>query len=684
MTHTSFLSTTTLAKTIILSLVLLSCVLPLWAPISSVVAFHVIVQHRHYGASSSRNEKNVVTLALSNSDNVNDVGIGVGIDLGTTNSAIAYLNENNEPQIIEIPNNGRTMPSVVAWNDANDSTSIASKPVNHSSNEFFSKAIVGKEAFTWEQQNQESAYRHVKRILGTSAPFLSVETKQVVPHVVLSANADDNHDKDYHKHKGKQKKLKRTKPPKLERLIQAARDEPTMLYPLGHDKRRQPISPETVSSCILHKLLTVAREHTGRPITRAVIGVPAYFHDEQREATIRAAKACGLDKVKLLREPEAAALAYGVDKQADEQEEMVLVFDLGGGTYDVSVLLVEKGLTEIVCTAGNAQLGGTNFDNKIAKHLQQQCGLSRPSDDAMDIMLRSAERVRIYLSNNKIAHLTLPVTEEGWLNMLDPSNVILSKNAPEVDVPLTVNSTHVFTQLTRRDMERLCATEFQELLRPIREVAIMAGALLPGDARPGAAESAMEMEAAFVNAEKFYADEDSDDQPVVSQDMQAMLQAAVAELNVKSAKKEQQKGRKKSRDVAKQERKFRAESRKVQETQPETVKVRGDGISGRPLSRVILVGGATRMPTIGRIISSLTGVVPQRTVDPDEAVALGCAVHVGVLDGKEELGVVLSPMQAALLRAVVEKERRQELQLIDRLEDDFDDDDEEFTVVEYL
>ena len=83
------------------------------------------------------------------------------------------------------------------------------------------------------------------------------------------------------------------------------------------------------------------------------------------------------------------------------------------------------------------------------------------------------------------------------------------------------------------------------------------------------------------------------------------------------------------------------------------------GISGRPISRIILVGGATRMPTIGRIISSLTGVEPQKTVDPDEAVALGCAVHVGVLDGDEDMGVVLNPMKAALLRAMIDKERRE-------------------------
>jgi hypothetical protein len=143
------------------------------------------------------------------------------------------------------------------------------------------------------------------------------------------------------------------------------------------------------------------------------------------------------------------------------------------------------------------------------------------------------------------------------------------------------------------------------------------------------------------------------------------------ELDTKAAKKMQQKGRKKARHVAKEERKYRAESRKVIETLPET-RVRADGISGRPISRVVLVGGATRMPAIGRLISALTGVVPQKTVNPDEAVALGCAVHVGVLDGKEELGTVLTPMQAAILRAVVEKQRRDGQ--LDDLRLDYEDD----------
>ena len=579
--------------------------------------------------------------------------IGVGIDLGTTNSAIAFLNENNEPRIIEIPNNGRTMKSVVAfdskYNDNDNDDSVN-----------FSHALVGNEAIEWEQQHEENVYRHVKRVIGTSINHITKETKAVVPHLVLADDTDDDYD-DYSNSKNKGKKTrysqkKKKKKASLEKILKDADAFPTRLYSLNESSpdKNQPsyISPEYISSCILQRLLMVASEHTGNTITRAVIGVPAYFNDAQRDATVRAANACGIEKVKLLREPEAAALAYGVDKDSDEEEELVLVFDLGGGTYDVSVLMVEKGLTEIVCTSGNSQLGGTNFDAKIAQHVSKLVDGCCKTEESTGMILRAAELIRIYLSNNRIAHLALPLTEEGWLELQEVRDVIVTPSATAEDDTTTgsSNSTHVFHEISRKDMERICAKEFQDLIRPIREVAIMAGALLPGDTRPSIAESAIKMD---LDAKQFYDDDDDDD----NDDDKAGDDESVV-VDIRSAKKMQQNGRKKARQVAKQERKYREESRKVQDRLPDE-KVRADGISGRPISRIVLVGGATRMPTIGRIISSLTGVVPQRTVDPDEAVALGCAVHVGVLDGDEEAGVVLNPMKAALLRAVIDKERRE-------------------------
>lgn len=608
--------------------------------------------------------------------------IGVGIDLGTTNSAIAFLNEDNEPQIVEIPNNGRTMKSVVAFdnkynkNDSNDIENENDDCVN------FSHAIIGNEAIEWENKNKENAYRHVKRVIGTSINHLTRETKEVVPHLVLTTNDDTDVDSSINNKKGEKnylrKRKKKKKKPTLEKILKDADAYPTRLYSLnesGQDKDKSYISPEDISSCILQKLLMVASEFTGHSITRAVIGVPAYFNDAQRDATVRAANACGIEKVKLLREPEAAALAYGINKNSDEEEELVLVFDLGGGTYDVSVLMVERGLTEIMCTSGNSQLGGTNFDAKISQHILKLISGCCNSEESIGMILRAAESIRIYLSNNRIAHLALPALEEGWLKLQKGSDVIITPLAKGDNTATSDrNSTHIFHQITRKDMERLCVDEFQDLIRPIREVAIITGALLPGDTRPSVAESAIEMENLLSDTEQFYSNDDDGriTQQHNNNDNNNNNDESVA-VNLRLAKKKQQNGRKKARQVAKREKKYREESRKVQDTLPDT-KVRADGISGRPISRIVLVGGATRMPTIGRIISSLTGVVPQRTVDPDEAVALGCAVHAGVLDGNEGMGVVLNPMKAALLRAVIEKERRE-----GGLNELFDEEEKELT-----
>ena len=600
--------------------------------------------------------------------------IGVGIDLGTTNSAVAFLDENNVPQIIEIPNNGRTMKSVVAFDDNTE-------------------PLVGMEALNWENTQKETAYRHVKRVIGTSFNNLSDETREVVPHLVPDLCGEKvESESDFKKKKKKgYRKNKKKKGPSLIKILEDADNYPTKLFSLNGKAKtgKEYISPEYISSCVLQRLVKIATDHTECLITRAVVGIPAYFNDAQKEATIRAAEACGIDKVKLLREPEAAALAYGVDKDIGEEEELVLVFDLGGGTYDVSVLTVGNGVTEIVCTAGNSQLGGTNFDAKIAKHLSKLTNRCCKSEDSSGKILKAAESIRIALSNNRAVNFALPMTEDGWLKLNKGSEVIVTPSQEKEDacfqgVDFTTgednNSTHSFHHLSRTEMEKLCADEFQDLIRPIREVAIMSGAMLPGDTRPSVAETAIEREKELAEFQNFYSDDSVDDNMGDSPMQQSDNFNGGGSIDIRAAKKAQQKGRKKARQLAKQERKYREESRKAKSQQLDsTAKVRNDGISGRPISRVVLVGGATRMPTIGRIIASLTGVTPQRSVDPDEAVALGCAVHVGVLDGNEEMGVVLNPMKAAIMKAVIEKERRE-----GRMPEMFEDDDEEFTNVEYL
>jgi molecular chaperone DnaK (HSP70) len=564
---------------------------------------------------------------LSSENAESDGGIGVGIDLGTTNSAIAYLKDGAIPTIVSIPNNGRTMPSVVTF--------------------LGDQVLVGREA--WDNEIQAGgAYRNVKRILGTGGK-LSPDVATVVPFVKPSFVG------------------KTYKKDSLLNQIQDGIENPTLLTDIRNSS--QVIRPEVISYHILQTLKQAAESQLGRKISRAVIGVPAYFHDTQREATRKAAEMAGFQKVKLLREPEAAALAYGVGKDqlgqvesVSTDDELVLVFDLGGGTFDVSVLMVGGGVTEIISTSGNAQLGGSVFDSRIAsyciKMIEEKSGVSTRSwsRDAKNAIVLAAEAIRIRLSNNRGVNLALPLSEGEWISMSVPSSVIaesLSDFTTAAD-----SNTHLHVQFTRANMERLCKDEFQALLRPIREVAIMSGALLPGDSSPSVVASALELEEEMrddgsnnLEFDDFYRDGDAE-----SADSNPDILLAVQITSMKDAKRSQQGGRKRARDMAKQERKYRQEKKKLGESTAvqsgkDTIKIR-DGITGKPISRVVLVGGATRMPGIGRLLAAITGVVPQKTVNPDEAVALGCAVHAGILDGVAGMGTVLNPMQAAILRAM--------------------------------
>jgi molecular chaperone DnaK (HSP70) len=578
-------------------------------------------------------------------------GIGVGIDLGTTYSAVAYMKD-GIPTIIPVPNNigGRTMPSVVSLGRSNE-------------------VWVGQQACDYELEF--GAYRHVKRILGTGGK-ITRDVAKVVPFLRVNTEG------------------KTYKKDNLLNQIHDAEHFPTLL--VSSIDSGATIPPEVISSHILSVLKAAAEAESGQPVTRAVIGVPAYFNDAQRQATVKASELAGISKVKLLREPEAAALAYGLGKQQigrGDQDELVLVFDLGGGTYDVSMLVVGGGISEIVSTSGNNKLGGTDFDAQVAAYMEKILkgnGVSteRWSHDAKNAMLRSAEVVRIFLSNNRKVDLALPLQEKAWAEMSDVSSVIRSEVAskPEDSPDDSQSSTHAQCQLTRRNMEQLCRDELQALLRPVREVAIMSGALLPGDASPGMVDSAMEMEEedqAALAFDDFYK-EDAEAQTENADDMNPELLLKLQEMDWKASKKAQQGSRTRARNTAKQERKFRQEKRKLQDRatsqdtgqggKTENVKVR-DGITGRPISQVVLVGGATRMPAIGRLLAALTGVVPQKTVNPDEAVALGCAVQAGVLDGMEGMGTVLSPMQAAILRAVAEQQG-----MLNDFDEGFDDDDE--------
>ena len=275
------------------------------------------------------------------------------------------------------------------------------------------------------------------------------------------------------------------------------------------------------------------------------------------------------------------------------------------------------------------------------------------------------------------------------------------KSSFEKERGMTEGNDYMIVSIDRRTFESVCINELRMLLQPLREVAIMARVMLPGEARPSFVENAMvELETRRedddVEDDFWESEEDEllkmtassgDEESLQGERAWQLLQA----MDVKSQKKAQQRGRKMARNIDKRERSFRKQKQAAAEdasmasllvkrpggneasqysslAATMTSSVTGnervqDGIHGRPLSRVILVGGATRMPVIAKLLEAVVGVVPQGTVNPDEAVALGCAVQVGILDGENDglLGgaqAVLSPIQAAVMRALAIKKRR--------------------------
>jgi len=225
----------------------------------------------------------------------------IGIDLGTTNSAVAVL-EGGEPTIIVNAEGDRTTPSVVAFRKDGE-------------------RIVGKAAKNQAVTNPEHTITSIKRFIGRKYEETSSERGTIA----------------YNVEKGK--------------------DGRSVV--IVEDKR---YTPEEISAMVLQKLKADAEAYLGQPVTEAVITVPAYFNDAQRQATKNAGKIAGLNVLRVINEPTAAALAYGMDKK---ENEIIMVFDLGGGTFDVSILEVGDGLCEVKATAGDTHLGGDNFDKCI-------------------------------------------------------------------------------------------------------------------------------------------------------------------------------------------------------------------------------------------------------------------------------------------------------------------------------
>jgi molecular chaperone DnaK len=374
----------------------------------------------------------------------------IGIDLGTTNSVVAVM-EGGQPTVIANQEGTRTTPSVVAFTKNGE-------------------RLVGQVAKRQAITNPENTIFSIKRFMGRRSDEVTEEMKMVPYKVVRGDNAD-------------------------------ARVE-------ANGKK---YSPPEISAMILRKLKEAAEAYLGEKVTQAVITVPAYFNDSQRQATKDAGKIAGLEVLRIINEPTAAALAYGLDKKKDET---IAVYDLGGGTFDISILEIGEGVFEVKATNGDTHLGGDDFDQRvmdwIAEEFKKEHGIDLRKDRmALQRLKEAAERAKIELSTTVQTEINLPF-------------VTADATGPK----------HLVLTLTRATLESLVAELVVRSRGPCRE---------------------------------------------------AMRQA---------------------------------------------------GVSPSDIDEVILVGGQTRMPKVQEEVKKLFGKEPNRTVNPDEVVAVGAAVQAAVLTGE--------------------------------------------------
>jgi molecular chaperone DnaK len=273
----------------------------------------------------------------------------IGIDLGTTNSCMAVL-EGGEPTVIPNSEGGRTTPSVVAFSKSGE-------------------RLVGSVARRQAVTNPENTVFSIKRFMGRKFGDVSEEMKIVPYHVKAAQNAD------------------------------ASVDVGGKTY-----------TPPEISAMILQKLKRDAEDYLGEKVGEAVITVPAYFNDSQRQATKDAGKIAGFEVKRIINEPTAAALAYGLDKEHDQT---ILVFDLGGGTFDVSILDIGEGVFEVKSTNGDTHLGGDNFDKAVvdwmAAEFKQSQGIDLSKDKmALQRLYEAAEKAKIELSTTTSTNINLP------------------------------------------------------------------------------------------------------------------------------------------------------------------------------------------------------------------------------------------------------------------------------------
>lgn len=392
----------------------------------------------------------------------------IGIDLGTTNSCVAVM-EGNQPTVI-INNEGqRTTPSVVAFTEGGERK-------------------VGSPAKRQAITNPKNTVFSIKRFMGETYDQVNKEIERVPYTVVRGENNT----------------------PRVE------------------IEGRQ-YSPQEISAMILQKMKKTAEDYLRQPVTEAVITVPAYFSDSQRQATKEAGKIAGLDVKRIINEPTAAALAYGLDKKNKNMK--VAVFDLGGGTFDISIMELGDGVFEVKSTNGDTHLGGDDFDQKVIDWLAQEFAAENGGADlkkdpmALQRLKDAAEKAKIELSNQTSTEINLPYI-----------------------MPVDGVPKHLVKTLTRAKFEQLCDDLFQRTIIPCRNAL--------EDAR----------------------------------------------------------------------------------------------LSASQIDEVLLVGGSSRIPKVQEIVKEFFGKEPNRSVNPDEVVAIGAAIQGGVLAGdvKDVLLLDVTPLSLGI------------------------------------
>jgi molecular chaperone DnaK len=319
----------------------------------------------------------------------------IGIDLGTTNSCVAVM-EGGKPKVIENAEGARTTPSIVAF--AKDGERLIGQPAK-------------RQAVT----NPENTVFAVKRLIGRrfDDPITKKDTELVPYHIVKGTNGDA--------------------------WVQAG----------GKD-----YSPSQISAFTLQKMKETAEAYLGETVTQAVITVPAYFNDAQRQATKDAGQIAGLEVLRIINEPTAAALAYGLDKETNKT---IAVYDLGGGTFDISVLEIGDGVFEVKATNGDTFLGGEDFDDKLLRFLADDFkkaeGIDLTKDKlALQRLKEAAEKAKIELSSAATTEVNLPF-------------ITADQNGPK----------HLVKTITRSDLERLVEDLIQRTLEPCRKALADAG-----------------------------------------------------------------------------------------------------------------------------------------------------------------------------------------------------------------